>query len=1236
MDGPHSVRRMRAQRLMSQCDFARLADRRGARGTGCGAQHSAPALAPRVSVDSYGMLQRVAAVMHAIHLAVSRVRSRLSGAGVAGTVIRVMVAGLGVGVALSVMLHVERADAAVPSAPSSLAQTQAQTSGAIAMSFAQSSNGGRTITNYQYSTDGGATFCAFSPSQTSSPVTITLQSNASCTGQSALVGDSGYAIQLKAVNADGVSAAGSTATSEANNGIVWTSSGSISGASTLTDVASGGGLFVAGGINSQSQASVWYSTDRSAWTALSFPAWARVDRVQYLNGKFYAIVSDNANNGAVFVSSNPAQADQANAWTGLVFGNAACGGGSLQPVAVAVNGSTVVVMARKYFTDSYTDSEGDTYSESANCSVAYQSTNSGASFTSQVINGQNYWGNADVTFGNGVFVAITPNGIMTSSNGSTWTLRSSSVVASYNTPRLAYGNGMFLVDSGSSGAYRSADNGTTWTQIAGLLPTGLTYDGNRFVGGVASSSKVYTSADGVVWQIGSNPSGVSGTLARFATNGTDWIGYAGTTMYRGSDAFVATAWSLPAGSFGTGGNVSLIAGTGSYGFSGDGGQASSAQFAFPDGVAVDPMGNVYIADNSNRRVRKITNGVISTFAGTGSWGSTGDGGSAVNASLVAPFGVAVDRSGNVFISDLGYNTVRRVARDGIITTIAGNGSSGFSGDGGPATSARLNAPSGLAVDSAGNIYIADQYNHRVRKLTPNGANPPSYTISTVAGSASRGFSGDGGSAADAGLNYPKKVTLDAAGNLYIADTSNARVRKVSNGVITTIAGTGDSGPIGDGGLATNARLVGGPRSVAVDRAGNVVIATVSSIRRIGTDGVISTVSAQWANDIAVDGAGNLFGVVGNTVIKISAPGANQLLVNWSAPSLVAGAPTVSSYDVRYYPTSSSVASATTLSGLTGSSTSLNGLIAGSSYYVEVRSNTALTVGSWSGPFMATTVPSAPSNIATSASLTSVTVNWNAPANAAPVSNYVVSVSGGALDSSCWNAASAQSVEGTATSFAFPCLQANTVYYFQVQAVNAGGVGAASSWSSAVMLAAPPLAPTGTSVGSPTSSTLTVNWSAPTTYAPIQRSRIWAYTDAAGTMLATGMTNPQTLEGAGTSYEFTGLGSSTAYYFKVASANPAGEGPQSSVFPANSANSATLSDRWFSSIAFGNGIFVALSYNSLFSSPDGVTWTLRQAGSFYSVRFGGGTFVAVGEGPSIATSANGVSWTARTVPAVTTA
>jgi uncharacterized protein (TIGR03437 family) len=282
--------------------------------------------------------------------------------------------------------------------------------------------------------------------------------------------------------------------------------------------------------------------------------------------------------------------------------------------------------------------------------------------------------------------------------------------------------------------------------------------------------------------------------------------------------------------------IVTIAGNGITASSGDGGPATSASLSEAIGVAYDPFGNVYVCDSN--RIRKISpDGTITTIAGTGAAGYSGDGGPAVNAMLNSPDRVSVDNQGVVYIPDTQNFRIRKVTLDGIITTVAGNGVAGFSGDGGLAVNAEIRQPDCTASDAAGDLYFCDFDNNRIRMISPNG------TITTVAGNGQAGFSGDGGPAISASLNLPGGLAVDGA-VIYISDGGNDRIRKIVNGVITTIAGNGTIGYIGDGGPATSAEL-STPAAIAAvsgtvyipDRDNNV-------IRVVLPDGTIHTVAGN--------------------------------------------------------------------------------------------------------------------------------------------------------------------------------------------------------------------------------------------------------------------------------------------------------------------------------------------------------------------------------------------------------
>ena len=341
------------------------------------------------------------------------------------------------------------------------------------------------------------------------------------------------------------------------------------------------------------------------------------------------------------------------------------------------------------------------------------------------------------------------------------------------------------------------------------------------------------------------------------------------------------------------------------GYSGDGGTALSAALSNPQGVAVDGSGNLYFVDSNNLAIREVAaaTGIITTVAGGGAFGYSGDGGPATSARLEYPAGVAVDGAGNVYFVDSGPNVVRKVtAATGTITTVAGNGSAGYSGDGGPATSAQLSWPVGLAVDAAGNMYIADSGNYVVRKVMA-----ATGTITTVAGNGGSGYSGDGGPATGAQINTVE-LALDGSGNLYLVDLPNCRVRKVAaeTGIIATVAGNGTCGSSGDGSPATGAQL-NNPTVVAVDGSGNLFIGEsgnypdnpAGKIREVvAATGIITTIAgngtqgysgdggpatgAQFSfpGGLAVDAAGNVYVTDGgNDAIRMLVPEASHALLS---------------------------------------------------------------------------------------------------------------------------------------------------------------------------------------------------------------------------------------------------------------------------------------------------------------------------------------------------------------------
>jgi sugar lactone lactonase YvrE len=327
------------------------------------------------------------------------------------------------------------------------------------------------------------------------------------------------------------------------------------------------------------------------------------------------------------------------------------------------------------------------------------------------------------------------------------------------------------------------------------------------------------------------------------------------------------------------GTIVTVAGTGASGFSAEGVRAIEARLNAPVGLALDARGTLYFAENLNYRVSKLNpDGTLTTVAGGNGSGFSGDGGPAREAKLWNPTFLTVDAVGNLLVSDLANRRVRAVAPDGTIRTVAGSGPSGstgggFAGDGGPASQAQLNAPDGLAVDAEGNLFIADLYNRRVRKVDPAGI------ITTVAGGGTKAAQeADGGPATEAQLGQVPEVAVDTAGNLYLVDFDQNRVRKVDRqGKISTVAGTGTSGFSGDGGPATQARLRQ-PLQVEIDTAGNLFIADWGNyrVRKVTPDGTITTVvgdgtrrykgeggpataaGLRGPGGLAIDASGNLY------------------------------------------------------------------------------------------------------------------------------------------------------------------------------------------------------------------------------------------------------------------------------------------------------------------------------------------------------------------------------------------
>lgn len=438
-------------------------------------------------------------------------------------------------------------------------------------------------------------------------------------------------------------------------------------------------------------------------------------------------------------------------------------------------------------------------------------------------------------------------------------------------------NGIIQTVAGNGTIGIAGDSGAA-TSASLAIPYAVTVDssGNFYIADFGNDRiRMVNSKGTIVTVVGSGLYGFAGDGAA-ATQAKMYLP-SGVAVDGSGNVYIADQWNLRIRKLASG-NISTVAGNGMLSYSGDGGPATRAQLNGPQGTAVDSAGNLFISDTRNGVVRKVSGGTISTVSGT---------------SLVYPRGMAADLNGNVFVADSVDNKVKRIGPDGTVAVVAGNGTSGYGGDGGAATSAMLHSPLGVAVDRAGNLYIADFGNNVIREVSAAG------TIATVAGNLTQGYAGDGAAAAQASLNGPGGVAVDASGNLYIADTNNHAIREVTgDGVIRTIAGTGVAGYTGDGGPATQAQIIS-PIGIVVDGSGNVYISDAAMrIRKFLPGGSITTIAGDGNSGyfgdngaatlaalnrpagLALDSSGNLYiADAGNNAIRRLQPAAASITLS---------------------------------------------------------------------------------------------------------------------------------------------------------------------------------------------------------------------------------------------------------------------------------------------------------------------------------------------------------------------
>ncbi len=715
-----------------------------------------------------------------------------------------------------------------------------------------------------------------------------------------------------------------------------------------------------------------------------------------------------------------------------------------------------------------------------------------------------------------------------------------------------------IISTVAGGGTGDLGDGGPATSASIAEPAGVALDasGNLFVSDSAHERVRKVDTNGVITTVagtgtsGYNGDGIAATTAQLDWPAGVWVDAAGTTLWI-ADRFNNRIREVAAGI------INTVAGTGVVGFSGDGGLATAATMSGPSGLSLNAGGDIFITDTNNARVRVVDHaslkistvaaglaapvsaiqdgsgnlyiadynarrvlridpaGTITTAAGTGdTCGLNGDGGQANAAVICSADALILDASGNVFFSDVWNSTVRKIAANGVITTVAGNGIQGSSGDGGSATSAKLFAPRGLAFDTSGDLFIADTNNGVVREVAPDG------TITRFAGTTGvQGFSGDGGPATSAELNHPGGIAIDSGGNVLIADWWNQRIRKVtSDGNISTVAGVGicNTGTNGDGGPASQA-CVEYPTDLAFDGSGNLYVAANHNLRRIDSGGTITTVLFDYLHffrHVAVGPAGRVVASLDDgRVVLASATGA----------IVVAG------YNGG------------TFGGFTGdggpSTQAAMGPLgvavdAAGDIYIADAGNSRLR------RVQAFVPPSPPAGVTATAGYESATVHWSAPADAGGLSiyQYTVTPYAGAV------AGPPVTVLGSVTSVVVNGLTVGAPYTFTVAASNGwfGGPDSAATAPVTPMPFAAPAKPTGVTANAAGYNAAQVQWTAPAIDGGKAITE-YSVTPFSGATAGT----PVTVAGSppATSALMTGLAGGP-YTFKVRATNAIGTGPAS--------------------------------------------------------------------------------------------